>query len=75
MADDGLLSDDLLRELIAVGEVDILVGVTTYNNAGTIQGVMHAIQDAFVRYFPRQRTALIAADAGSRDHGGHNFRE
>jgi hypothetical protein len=67
LADDGLLSDDLLRELIAVGEVDILVGVTTYNNAGTIQGVMHAIQDAFVRYFPRQRTALIAADAGSRD--------
>jgi hypothetical protein len=67
LGDDGLLSDELLRQLMAVGEVDILVGVTTYNDADTIQGVMHAIQAAFVSYFPRQRTALIAADSGSRD--------
>lgn len=67
MADDGLLSDELLRQLMAVGEVDILVGVTTYNDAATIQGVLQAIQSAFVTYFPRQRTALIAADSGSRD--------
>jgi glycosyltransferase involved in cell wall biosynthesis len=67
VADDGILSDALLRELMAVGEVDILVGVTTYNNASTIQEVMQSIQAAFVTHFPRQRTALIAADGGSRD--------
>lgn len=67
MADDGLLGDELLRELMAAGEVDILVGVTTYNNADTIRQVMASIQAAFVRYFPRQRTAMIAADAGSSD--------
>jgi hypothetical protein len=67
LSDDGLLSDELLNELVAVGEVDILVGVTTYNDAATIRQVVQAIQDAFVRFFPRQRTALIAADAGSRD--------
>jgi hypothetical protein len=67
LADDGLLSDELLNELVAVGEVDILVGVTTYNDAATIRQVVQAIQDAFVRFFPRQRTALVAADAGSRD--------
>lgn len=67
MADDGILSDELLRELMAVGEVDILVGVTTWNNAATIEQVLQAVQTALVRYFPRQRTLLIAADAGSRD--------
>lgn len=67
MADDPLLSDELLGELVAVGEVDILVGVTTFNSAATIRQVVEAIQEAFVRYFPRQRTALVAADAGSRD--------
>jgi hypothetical protein len=75
LADDGLLSDELLRQLMAVGEVDILVGVTTYNNAATIQGVMQAIQAAFVTYFPRQRTALIAADSGSRDGTLHLLGE
>jgi hypothetical protein len=67
LADDGLLSDELLRELMAVGEVDILVGVTTYNDAATIPQIVRCIHAAFERYFPRQRTALIAADAGSRD--------
>lgn len=67
MADDGLLSDELLRELMAVGEVDILVGVTTYNDATTIPQIVRSVHTAFERYFPRQRTALIAADAGSRD--------
>jgi hypothetical protein len=75
LADDGLLSDELLRQLMAVGEVDILVGVTTYNDAATIQGVMQAIQSAFVTYFPRQRTALIAADSGSRDGTLHLLGE
>lgn len=75
MADDGLLSDELLRELMAVGEVDILVGVTTYNNADTIRQVMASIQAAFVRFFPRQRTVLIAADAGSQDETRRHVAE
>ena len=36
MAEETILSDDFLRELINVGEVDILVGVHTYNDASTI---------------------------------------
>jgi hypothetical protein len=75
LADDGLLSDELLRELMAVGEVDILVGVTTYNNADTIRQVMASIQAAFIRFFPRQRTVLIAADAGSQDETRRHVAE
>jgi hypothetical protein len=37
------LSDALLRQLIAVGQVDILVGLPTLNNAATILDVVRAI--------------------------------
>ena len=46
------LSDALLRQLIAVGQVDILVGLPTLNNAATIVDVVRAIHVCFTRDFP-----------------------
>jgi len=63
----SLLSDDLVRDLMAVGQVDVLVGVPTLNNAATVEGVVRAVADAFVRYFPRDRTLLLNSDGGSTD--------
>ena len=40
MAEESILTDDFLRELINVGEVDILVGVPTYNDARTVGPVI-----------------------------------
>jgi hypothetical protein len=67
LAKGTILSDDFLRQLTAVGEVDILVGVPTSNNRKTIEHVASAIQIGLVKYFPRARTVLINPDAGSRD--------
>jgi hypothetical protein len=64
---ESVLSDELLRRLIAMGEVDVLVGLATYNNAGTVGHVVRAAQTAFAKYFQRERTALLVVDAGSRD--------
>jgi hypothetical protein len=61
------LSDDLLRSLVGVGQVDILVGVPTHNNAGTIAHLVGTVQTAFSTYFPRQRTVFINSDGGSDD--------
>jgi glucosylglycerate synthase len=61
------LSDELLRQLIAVGQVDVLVGLPTLNNAGTIIDVVRAIHLSFTRDFPRLRTVLINSDGGSTD--------
>jgi hypothetical protein len=36
VADESFLSDDLLRQLVAVGHVDVLVGIPTLNNATTV---------------------------------------
>ncbi len=67
MADEDILSDELLRQLISVGEVDILVGLHTYNNAKTIGHVMQVIREGLLKYFPRERVAIVNADGGSKD--------
>ncbi len=67
MDDDSTLSDALLRQLIAVGQVDILVGLATLNNAATIIDVVRAVNASFTRDFPRLRTVLINSDGGSTD--------
>jgi glycosyltransferase involved in cell wall biosynthesis len=67
LAEEALLADDFLRQLINVGEVDILVGLRTHNNAKTIEPVMRAIQTGILKCFPRERAVIIDADGGSQD--------
>ena len=50
-----------------VGEVDILVGLPTYNNAKTVEPVVRAIQAGILKCFPRERVVVVSADGGSQD--------
>ena len=67
MAEDTFLTDDFVRQLINVGEVDILVGLPTHNNATTIGAVLQSIQSGILQWFPRERAVIINPDGGSRD--------
>jgi len=67
LAEETLLSDDFLRQLINVGEVDIIVGLPTHNNAKTVEPVIQAIQAGILKCFPRERAVIINADGGSQD--------
>jgi glucosylglycerate synthase len=67
LAEESFLSDEFLRQLTAVGEVDILVGIPTLNNRKTIEQVVNAARIGLVKHFPRARTVLIIPDGGSRD--------
>jgi hypothetical protein len=67
LAQETLLSDDFLRQLINVGEVDIVIGLSTHNHAKTIEPIVRAIQSGILKCFPRERAAIINADAGSQD--------
>lgn len=67
MAEETLLTDDFLRQLMNVGEVDILVGLPTHNNAQTVEPVIRAIQAGILKCFPRERAVIINADGGSHD--------
>src|SRR5229473_2423621 len=64
---ESTLSDALLRQLIAVGQVDVLVGLPTLNNAATIVDIVRAVHVCFTRDFPRLRTVIINSDGGSTD--------
>jgi glucosylglycerate synthase len=64
---DSILSDDFLRQLIGVGEADVLVGIPSLNNAKTISHVVQAVEVGFAKFFPRERAVVVNADGGSRD--------
>jgi len=67
MSEEGFLPDDFLRQIMAAGEVDILVGVRSLNNRDTIQRIISAVRVGLVKYFPRERAALVNLDGGSTD--------
>jgi len=67
LPEGSILSDDFIRELISVGEVDIVVGLPTYNDGRTVGQVVQAIRAGLLKYFPRERVVIINADGGSRD--------
>ena len=53
-----------LREL---GEVDIVVGIPSYNNARTIGQVVRAVAAGLEKYFPERRSVILNSDGGSTD--------
>jgi len=67
LAETAQLSDEFLRQLSAVGEVDVLVGIPTFNNKDTIERVVRAVQIGLTKYFHRDRCVLINPDGGSTD--------
>jgi hypothetical protein len=64
---ESILSDDFVRELMNVGDVDIVVGVPTFNDARSVGQVVQAVRAGLLKYFPRERSVIINADGGSRD--------
>lgn len=67
MEHESSLSDGLVRQLVAVGQVDVLVGLPTLNNATTIVDVVRAVHECFTLDFPRLRMVMINSDGGSTD--------
>ena len=67
MPETSILSDGFIRELINVGQVDIVVGLPTHNDAHTVGPVVQAIRAGLLKCFPRARAVIINADGGSAD--------
>ena len=75
MKGPSLLSDELLRHLMAVGQVDVVVGLPTLNHAATVGGVVRAAHAAFAAGLKRERTVLLNVDGGSTDGTADAVRE
>ncbi len=50
-----------------VGDVEMLVGIPSYNNADTIAHVVRAVSAGLAKYFPGRRAVLVNSDGGSSD--------
>jgi glycosyltransferase involved in cell wall biosynthesis len=65
---DSILERKEIQENIGkIKEADILVGIPSYNNAGTIGHVVRAVQAGFAKYFPDMKCVLVNSDGGSTD--------
>jgi hypothetical protein len=67
LAEETFLEDDFLRQLMSVGEVDLLVGVPSFNNAATMEQTIAAIEESFQQNFVRDRVVILNVDGGSSD--------
>jgi len=60
-------SEEIADYIKSARDTDILVGIPSYNNAGTIGHVVRAVQAGFAKYFPDKRAVLVNSDGGSTD--------
>ena len=69
LAEDTILADDLLRQLMSVGEVDLLVGIISHGDAITDRHAFHAIEQSFQEHFTRERAVIINVGGGDNHEG------
>jgi hypothetical protein len=63
----GELSQAALAAIDGVGPADLVVGLLTYNDAETIDGVLATAAEGLARHAGGARTVLVVSDAGSSD--------
>src|SRR5256885_5746259 len=60
--------DDRLREGLArVRNADLLVGIPSFNNAGTVGHVARTVAAGLRKHFPDSSPVIVNADGGSKD--------
>jgi hypothetical protein len=62
-----VLPREALQRLSELGAVDIVIGIPSYQNAGTIGHVVGAAQAGLAKYFPQRRAVILNSDGGSTD--------
>jgi len=61
------LPSSVEQRLHEIGEVDLLVGIPSFNNARTVGHVVRAVAAGFHKYFPERRAIIVNSDGGSSD--------
>ena len=67
MTYETALRDEARKRIKEIGRADILVGIPSFNNAGTIGHVVQMAAQGMVRYFPDMKPVLVNSDGGSPD--------
>jgi hypothetical protein len=61
------VSPETRQRIEELGTADIVLGLPTYNNASTIEPVIHGIQTGLRKHFDSLRSVIIHSDGGSKD--------
>jgi hypothetical protein len=61
------LAPEVESRLQELGDVDVLVGIPSFNNARTIGHVVRAATAGLAKYFPGRKALLVNSDGGSKD--------
>ena len=61
------ITESVRQKINELKEVDILVGIPSYNNARTIAHVVKAVNAGLAKYFPKAKSVLVNSDGGSKD--------
>jgi hypothetical protein len=68
MADNKIvLGEDVQATIASLKEVDILIGIPSYNNSRTIVHVVKAVEAGLSKYFSNFKSLLVNSDGGSTD--------
>jgi len=62
-----VLGEDVQETIASLKEVDILVGIPSYNNSRTVVHVVKAVEAGLSKYFSNFRSLLVNSDGGSTD--------
>lgn len=63
----SMLDAEVVKQVQAIQEADIVVGIPSYHNAPTIAHVVKTVSDGLSLYFPHQRAVIVNADGNSKD--------
>jgi glucosylglycerate synthase len=61
------LEPQVEAQIQELGEVDLLLGIPSFNNADTIGHVVRAATAGLAKHFPAERSIIVNSDGGSRD--------
>lgn len=67
MFEKTVLQPEVLNAIADLGEADIIVGIPSFRNAGTIAHVVKTAALGMTKYFPELKPVLVNADGGSND--------
>jgi glycosyltransferase involved in cell wall biosynthesis len=67
VSDSELLSGSVRQKIEEIDDVDILVGIPSYNNSRTIPHVVRAVHAGLAKYYPKAKCVLVNSDGGSKD--------
>ena len=65
--DEEILQGRVREKLQGLGQVEVIVGIPSYNNVRTIGYVVKAAREGLGRAFPGRKTLIVNSDGGSKD--------